>query len=156
MPPQAPHAENVQPNGAEFNEHPDFLDLVYKMIRFAFLAAIILYSSFDRIIFVVAVVCIMWFVQMRRERENRNGSQNERPGNGNQEQAAVSQRWNVLQVFGSFRLTPNKRMSILKMVETTTTITTKCFPLHNQRVLGASFSTPSYHSSPRLFPSLFQ
>ncbi|KAI6182215.1 Ubiquitin-like domain-containing protein [Aphelenchoides bicaudatus] len=78
--PQAPPvAENIVQN-AEHNENPDFLDLVYKLVRFAFLAAIVFYSSLDRIIFVLFLICLMWFVQIRRERENRNGAaQNERP-----------------------------------------------------------------------------
>jgi hypothetical protein len=73
-----PAAENIAQN-AEHNDHPDFLDLVYKLVRFAFLAAIVFYSSIDRIIFVLFLICLMWFVQMRRERENRNVGQNERP-----------------------------------------------------------------------------
>jgi hypothetical protein len=82
-----PAAAENNPVNIEVNENPDFLELVYKVVRFAFLAAIIFYSSMDRIIFVVAVICLVWYVQMRRERANRNGGQNERVENANREQA---------------------------------------------------------------------
>ncbi|KAI6203498.1 hypothetical protein M3Y94_00563900 [Aphelenchoides besseyi] len=61
------------------NQAPDFLDLLYKLIRLAFLGAIVLYSSMDRIIFVVLLISLMWYVHMRRERDNRAaGNQNAR------------------------------------------------------------------------------
>jgi hypothetical protein len=65
----------------EFEHAPDFLDLVYKLVRLVFLAAIVFYSSLDRIIFVMGVICLMWYVQMRRERDNRNGAQDAAAGN---------------------------------------------------------------------------
>ncbi|KAI6229067.1 Ubiquitin-like domain-containing protein [Aphelenchoides fujianensis] len=54
----------------------DLLDLIYKLIRLAFLVAILLYSSMERVIFVVLVICLMWYVHMRRERDNQGGARN--------------------------------------------------------------------------------
>ncbi|KAI6179388.1 Ubiquitin-like domain-containing protein [Aphelenchoides besseyi] len=70
--------ERVAAAGVEANNQaPDFLDLLYKLIRLAFLGAIVLYSSMERIIFVVLLISLMWYVHMRRERDNRAaGNQN--------------------------------------------------------------------------------
>lgn len=85
-------AEN-NPVNVEVNENTDFLDLLYKLVRFAFLAAIVFYSSMDRIIFVIGVICLVWYVQMRRERANRNGDA--RVENQNRDQAVSSIRFRI-------------------------------------------------------------
>jgi len=51
---------------------PDLLDFIYKAIRFSLLMMVLyMYSSVERFLMVLAVVMVVWFVQMRRERQNR-------------------------------------------------------------------------------------
>jgi hypothetical protein len=58
----------------------DLLDLVYKSIRVILLLLVIyLYSSFERFISVLLFICVMWFVQMRRDRGNARAAE----GGGN-------------------------------------------------------------------------
>jgi hypothetical protein len=55
---------------------PDFLDLIYKSIRFALLAMVLyLYSSLERFFFVIFILAIFWFVHARRG-QRRNQQQN--------------------------------------------------------------------------------
>lgn len=70
--PQMPLVANVQQNNEANRVAPDFLDLIYKSIRFILLAMILfLYSSIERFIFVLAMVIIFWFVNARRGRQQR-------------------------------------------------------------------------------------
>lgn len=67
-----PLVANVQQNNEANRVAPDFLDLIYKSIRFILLAMILfLYSSIERFIFVLAMVIIFWFVNARRGRQQR-------------------------------------------------------------------------------------
>jgi hypothetical protein len=70
IPPRA--AAPVPINNGE-NRQPDVLDLAYKSIRFALLMMVLyLYSSMERFFFVLLMICVIWFVQMRRDRRNRD------------------------------------------------------------------------------------
>jgi hypothetical protein len=71
-------ADGEQPN--------DFLDIIYKSIRVGlFLLVLYLYSSVERFLFVLLFVCVMWFVQLRRERNNVRADANQRPANADQQ-----------------------------------------------------------------------
>jgi hypothetical protein len=72
IPPQMPLVANVQQNNEVNRAAPDFLDIIYKSIRFALLAMILLlYSSIERFVFVLVMVGIFWFVNARRGRQQR-------------------------------------------------------------------------------------
>ncbi|KAL7075699.1 hypothetical protein ACQ4LE_005172 [Meloidogyne hapla] len=71
VPPQMPLVANMQQNN-EPRAAPDFLDIIYKSIRFILLGMVLLlYSSIERFAFVLAMVGLFWLVNAFRGRQQR-------------------------------------------------------------------------------------
>ncbi|CAD5206466.1 unnamed protein product [Bursaphelenchus okinawaensis] len=75
------NAEQGIGNNAANQERPDMLELIYKIIRVLILVALFMYSPTERLVFVVLVICLMLYVQQRRERNNRAVPENPAPQN---------------------------------------------------------------------------
>lgn len=76
---QVQHVEPNQQNAAPADEArppneqaPDFLDALYRVVRILILVALVVYSPVERLAFVVLLICLMMYVQQRRERNGRN------------------------------------------------------------------------------------
>jgi len=66
-----PIVANVQQNN-EPRAAPDFLDIIYKSIRFILLGMVLLlYSTIERFVFVLAMIGIFWLVNIFRGRQQR-------------------------------------------------------------------------------------
>uniref|UniRef100_A0A914E7M8 Homocysteine-responsive endoplasmic reticulum-resident ubiquitin-like domain member 2 protein n=1 Tax=Acrobeloides nanus TaxID=290746 RepID=A0A914E7M8_9BILA len=80
---------NIQPQPAaavqNVDEQPnDLLDVIYKFIRFGlFLMILFLYSSLERFFVVCIVICVIWFLHMRRERGQHQQQQMAQEVNNN-------------------------------------------------------------------------
>nr|CAD2147396.1 unnamed protein product [Meloidogyne enterolobii] len=95
VPLQMPIVANVQQNN-EPRAAPDFLDIIYKSIRFILLGMVLLlYSSIERFVFVLAMIGLFWLVNIFRGRQQRAreaAAGEARPGEVNNREAQNGQQ----------------------------------------------------------------